>query len=115
MITEDQLDAIARHLAPRLNALAGKVAELPPPEAPAVRHPCAAPTCPLPGSLNRVILGPPIDIREARLLLCGPHRSQLEDLLRAGPQTRWRIQSRPILALNPETIRLGELEKEPAR
>lgn len=111
MITEEQLDDVARALIPSLNRLAGKVSELPPPEAPEVSNPCAAPNCPLPGSLNRAILGPETNIIEARLLICGPHREIIEDLLSAGPQERWKIKGRPILALNPETIRLGALER----
>lgn len=109
-ITEEHLDEVARTLIPSLNRLAGKVSELPPPEPPESRHPCAAPQCPLPGSLSRAILGPETDVVEARLLICGPHREIIEGLLAHGPQEHWKIKGRPILALNPETIRLGTLE-----
>lgn len=110
MITDDQLNEAARALIPMLDHLAGKVVTLPPPPAPQSQHPCGSPRCSVPGSLNRVILGPEEKIVEARLLLCAVHRHKLEQILAEGSEP-WKIQGRPILALNPEVIRLGTVDR----
>lgn len=110
MITDDQLNELARAAVPLLDWMAGQVVTLPPPPAPESRHPCGSPTCSVPGSLNRVILGPEGEIVEARLLLCGLHRHRLEQILETGSEP-WEIQGRPILALNPELIKLGTLDR----